>query len=349
MEDVISPAPVKGGGRNELPAYLSNGVVGLRVRDNPLIAGMALLSGFSGQHAVRRIEAAALIPYPLAGDICLDGVWLSEAPQNVRIIDQAYDFATAELTSRLAFTVENRQAEVKILTFCSRDQPTIICQEIAIEVDGACDACVTAKVDLFGLEGRSLRHDRETPGEAKPTTDGSLLWESAGRFSTCGVAYATELLGEEVTADRPPLSGIGLVSHYKWRAHRGRRYRLRQIASVIPSVMHGQPDNQANRLVAYAADIGFDALRKANQACWANLWKGRIRLEGASTTWQAMADAAFYYLMSSAHSSSFSSTSIFGLATWKDYHYYYGHVMWDIETFCVPPLVFPSRTLLEQC
>jgi hypothetical protein len=65
MEDVISPPPAKGGGRNELPAYVSNGLVGLRVRDNPLIPGMALLSGFSGRHPVRRIEAAALIPYPL--------------------------------------------------------------------------------------------------------------------------------------------------------------------------------------------------------------------------------------------------------------------------------------------
>jgi hypothetical protein len=29
---------------------------------------------------------------------------------------------------------------------------------------------------------------------------------------------------------------------------------------------------------------------------------------------------------------------MFGLATWHDYHYYYGHVMWDIESFSVPPL-----------
>jgi protein-glucosylgalactosylhydroxylysine glucosidase len=340
MEDVISPPPVKGGGRNELPAYVSNGLVGLRVRDNPLIAGLALLSGYSGRHPVRGIEAAALIPYPLAGDICIDGVRLSEAPQNVRIIDQAYDFSTGELTSRLAFNVEDREAQVEILTFCSRYQPTIVCQEIGIEVDAACDASVSAKVDVCGIPGRSLRHDRHTPGEAEPTSDGSLLWESAGGFSTCGIAYATELLGEEATADRPPLSGVGLLSQYGWRAHRGRRYRLRLIASVIPSVMHGQPDYEAGRLVAYASDIGFDALRKSNQECWADLWKGRIRLVGASKTWQAMADAAFFYLMSSAHSSSPSSTSIFGLATWRDYHYYYGHVMWDIETFCIPPLVF---------
>ena len=61
---------------------------------------MALLSGFSGEHPERKIEAAAFAPYPIAGDICLEGVWMSEAPQCVRIIDQAYDFSTAELTTR---------------------------------------------------------------------------------------------------------------------------------------------------------------------------------------------------------------------------------------------------------
>ena len=45
-----------------------------------------------------------------------------------------------------------------------------------------------------------------------------------------------------------------------------------------------------------------------------------------------------FYLISSTHVASPASTSIFGLATWHDYHYYYGHVMWDIETFVVPVL-----------
>jgi hypothetical protein len=35
---------------------------------------MALLSGFSGEHPERKIEAGAFAPYPLAGDICVDGV-----------------------------------------------------------------------------------------------------------------------------------------------------------------------------------------------------------------------------------------------------------------------------------
>jgi hypothetical protein len=40
----------------------------------------------------------------------------------------------------------------------------------------------------------------------------------------------------------------------------------------------------------------------------------------------------------SVHAASPASTSMFGLATWHDYHYYYGHVMWDIECFSVPPI-----------
>ena len=68
--------------------------------------------------------------------------------------------------------------------------------------------------------------------------------------------------------------------------------------------------------------------------------KAGIRLIGAGDEWQALADAAFFYVDTSVHASSPSSTSIFGLATWHDYHYYYGHVMWDIEAFAVPVLTF---------
>ena len=67
MTGPLSPPIVKGSGRQELPAYLANGVIGLRVRDNPLAAGMALLCGFSGLHPVRKIEAAAVAHFPWRG------------------------------------------------------------------------------------------------------------------------------------------------------------------------------------------------------------------------------------------------------------------------------------------
>jgi trehalose/maltose hydrolase-like predicted phosphorylase len=126
---------------------------------------MTQLSGFSGEHPERKIEAAAFAPYPIAGDISLDGVWMSETSQNVRIIDQACDFSTGELTTRLAFHAGGHRAKIAVMAFCSRDQPTLVCQEISLEVDGACDIRVRAKIDLSGIEGRALRYNRDTPGK----------------------------------------------------------------------------------------------------------------------------------------------------------------------------------------
>ena len=42
---------------------------------------------------------------------------------------------------------------------------------------------------------------------------------------------------------------------------------------------------------------------------------------------------------------------MFGLSYWPDYHYYRGHVMWDIEAFALPPLLLTdpdaARSLLD--
>lgn len=102
------------------------------------------------------------------------------------------------------------------------------------------------------------------------------------------------------------------------------------------------PGDRAHRLGELAIAFrsvevcGWDILRADNQAEWKELWRSRIRLIGADRHWQELADAAFFYLNTSVHSSSPASTAIFGLAAWKDYHYYYGHVMWDVETFAIP-------------
>jgi hypothetical protein len=339
MSAPLSLSIVKGSGGKALPAYLSNGVVGLRVRDNPLAAGMALICGYSGRHPDKKIEAAAVAPYPLAGNICLDGVWLSDAPHQLTVIDQAYDFSNGELLSHVRFAAGEVTAEIEILTFCCRHQPTLVVQEIAVTASNACDLKLQALIDPAGILGRQKARGMKTPGGGEGDFDFSLLWESEGRFSTCGLALVTELRGSDDAAVEAPGGGGGpLITQYGFRARAGKTYRLIQIVSLVPSVMHSQPDRQAERLAAFGAHQGFEKLRAANRAEWTELWKGRILLHGAERRWQELADAAFYYLNASVHAGSPASTSMFGLATWHDYHYYYGHVMWDIETFSIPPL-----------
>ncbi len=339
MPDPISPSIVTGSGHKELPAYLANGVIGLRVRDNPLAAGMALVCGFAGLHAEKKIGAAAVAPYPLAANLALDGVWLADLPHQLTVIDQAYDFSNGELTSHVRFEAQGITADIEVLTFCCRHQPSLVVQELAVRLDKACDVKIQSLVDAGGVPGKLKALTCGTPGGGQDF-DSSLLWESEGGLCECGIALVTELLGAQDAKPEKPGNGDhgAFATQYGFRGRAGATFRLRQIVSLVPSTMHGRPDRHAERLASLGAHQGFEHLRRANRAEWKELWKGRILLHGAGRHWQQLADAAFYYLNASVHAASSSSTSMFGLAIWHDYHYYYGHVMWDIETFCVPPL-----------
>jgi len=347
----ISPPVARGPRGRDLPAYVSNGLIGLRVRENPLLSGMCIISGFVGEHHEKRIEAAVAAPYPLSGDIAIEGLWSADHPGAVEPVDQAYDFGTGELTSRLTVRIGDRRADVEVVTFASRSHPTVVCQEITVEADGACDLMVRMRLDSTELRGRQVERRLDTAGEPEPVCDGSLLWESEGALGQCGLALMT-LVEHEAERTQEPWDALGpLATTYRQRARKGRRYRFRQMVSLVPDVLHHQPHRHAVRMIAAAADLGFDELRRRNRAIWGELWKGRIRLIGAEEKWQAMSDAAFFYMNCSVHASSPSSTSIYGLATWRDHHYYFGHVMWDVDAFAIPPLALmqpeAARAMLD--
>jgi trehalose/maltose hydrolase-like predicted phosphorylase len=349
----ISPPRVDRVGAEDLPAFVSNGVIGMRVLELPLVPGVVIVSGLAGIHPVVDVEAAARAPYPLAGDIGINGVWLREAQYLASFTDQAYDFATGELTTRFRMKVDEITADVEVLTLCSRTQPTVVAQEVAVTLDAPADLTLRATVDPTDVQGRWLRRDTTTPGEPHAAVDGSMAWATLGDIGTVGIAYSTSFVGAGPAERSLVDSGrdTPLSTQYSLRARRGRRVRLHQIASLVPDAIHAQPDREAVRLAARAADEGFEELRRQNAAAWTDIWRGRINLVGAERRWQELADAALFYLVSSTHRASPASTSIFGLAQWTDYHYYYGHVMWDIEAFCVPPLSVlqpaAARSLLD--
>jgi trehalose/maltose hydrolase-like predicted phosphorylase len=334
----INPPDATASDRFELPAYVSNGVIGLRLLEQPLTGGVCMLSGFAGEDPERHIEGAARAPLPIMAALAVDGLFSSDAPHLLAEPRQSYDFAAGELVSRAVFQTGGAAAEIEVLTFCSRARPTLACQEVRVRVDKSCVLELVAGVDARGVYGRDRRLlSPELAGEATQI-DGGMLWESLGGVSTCGMAFVTEVLGADDAERQVQRREQRSEVHYKFRARPGQTYRLRQMTSVVVCEAHGQPDLQAARLAAMARRDGFEQVRAENAAVWQELWKSRIRLVGASAEWQGLADAAMFYLNTSCHASSLASTSIFGLAAWPNYHYYYGHVMWDIETFVVPPL-----------
>jgi trehalose/maltose hydrolase-like predicted phosphorylase len=337
----ISPPPVRDWRPEYIPAYLSNGVIGLRAGPIPMIEGVAIVNGLAAIDPVEKGEGFARGPYPIGGDLEIDGAKLSRLRGQAELVEQAYDFACGELTSRFRFRSGGTTATIEVLTFCSRSLPTVVLQEVQVRVDRPCRLVITAKVDPTGISGSWRARETTTPDADKPVVDGSLLWETHGGISTCGAAYITDFDGGDgVERQREEHDELApLSTSYAVQARPERRYVLRQYTSLVPSQAHHEPHRQATRLVGMAAQRGFEQLRGENRGAWEEIWKGRIKLIGADQRWQALADAAYYYLHASAHSSSLFSTSMFGLAYWPNYHYYRGHVMWDIEAFTFPTLL----------
>ncbi len=110
----LSPPPLRDPSPDRLLAYLGNGLLGLRVGRVPLLGGLAIVNGFWGAHSKDEIPSLAPIPYPLAGDLAIDGVWASQVPEAVSFVDQSSDFATGELTSRFTFRAGVVRADVPL-------------------------------------------------------------------------------------------------------------------------------------------------------------------------------------------------------------------------------------------
>jgi protein-glucosylgalactosylhydroxylysine glucosidase len=341
MPSPLSPTPVKRRLPDALPPYLSNGVLGIRFPGVPHLSGTTMVNGFAGIHPNDGVEGFARAPFVLAADVQIAGVWASAAPEWIRVVGQRYDFATGELHTAWTFRVDGTTATIETIAFCSRTLPALAACDVNVRVDGPADVALAAGIDPTGVPGYAdavAQPQDQGPNEG---VDGRLRWHSAGDISTVGMAYTTSFKGgaeaEREAASRDERGWFSTT--YRVRARTDRRYRLSLLTAVVPVLSHARPDEQAGRLAAVGAKRGFDALRQDNAAAWQELWQGRIELEGADARWQAITDASVFYLLSSTHSASLASTSLFGLAYWPNYHYYHGHVMWDIETFTVPPLL----------
>src|SRR4051812_46234072 len=129
-DGVISPRPLSTFPSGALPAYVSNGVIGLRSGWPPSEPGVAILNGFSGRDPLTHVAALARAPFPLAFDAMIDGMRLSEEVGRWRLREQRYDFATGELSTELEILGEEQRVSVRRLVFCSRVTPSLCVQEI---------------------------------------------------------------------------------------------------------------------------------------------------------------------------------------------------------------------------
>src|SRR4029079_10797396 len=97
MPKLISPDPVTEYRPEYLPAYLSNGLIGLRAGRIPFAEGVAVLNGFAGRDPETHVESFARAPFPLAGGLQIGEGSVGRSPERALLREQRYDFGCGEL------------------------------------------------------------------------------------------------------------------------------------------------------------------------------------------------------------------------------------------------------------
>src|SRR5947207_14084394 len=96
MSEPTRPPPLTDYKPEYIPAYLSNGLIGVRVGRIPLTQGLAIVNGLAAVHPADEVEGFSRAPYPVAGDISLNGKKPRENPERARLVDPAYDLSRGE-------------------------------------------------------------------------------------------------------------------------------------------------------------------------------------------------------------------------------------------------------------
>jgi protein-glucosylgalactosylhydroxylysine glucosidase len=317
------------------PAYLSNGLIGIRPGPNPLANAQTCLSGFDFVHPAYKVECLSPAPYPLETDMRVGRASLLKYPDLVKIRRQTLDTSCGELITQMDFAPGNgAQLTIEVLQFASRSVPSLVCQQISVTPSADTEIEFVPRIENAAIPGRT--YFSQMPERTQ--IDLVLGMESGGNLSKLGVALW--ILTPEAQAQRQEISRdeSGLSRTYILKARSGQAIRFQTIGAMVSSLYHPEPPLEAIRLASWGSMLGFEALRGQNRSSWAELWKARVIVTGDADA-QRVLDAAFFYLHSSVHSSTLTGMPPFGLS---QFSYYYGHSFWDTETWSLLPVILTA-------
>jgi trehalose/maltose hydrolase-like predicted phosphorylase len=326
------------------PAYLSNGLIGIRPGPNPLARAQTCVSGFVFSHSAHKVESLSPAPFPLETDIRVKEISLLKHPDLLKVQRQTLDMSCGELTTELVFAPGNgARLDIEVLQFASRSVPSLLCQEIRLTCSVDAEIELVAAIDSSTVPARTY----ETYPPERTRIDLMSGFESEGNLCKLGVALWVLTPDTTVQKQEPSLAVTGSTRTYTLKAKRGQPVRFQTIAAMVSELYHPEPPLEAIRLASWGSLLGFERLRSDNRAVWADLWKSRVKVIGDADA-QRVLDAAFFYLHSSIHTSTRTGMPPFGLS---QFAYYYGHSFWDTETWSLLPvtLVAPAtaRSLLD--
>jgi trehalose/maltose hydrolase-like predicted phosphorylase len=326
------------------PAYLSNGLIGIRPGPNPLGKAMTQVSGFVFAHQGHEVESLSPAPYPLETDIRVHGTSLLKRSDLLKVRRQTLDMSCGELITEMSFVPDGGVAlDIRVVQFASRSVPGLLCQEIQVTSSASTEIEFELQIDREAAPGQIFM--TEPPERTKIDLVCGLV--SSGSLSKLGVAIMAVTPNGPVQKQDPIRTETGVKRSFVLRGEGGQPVRLQTIAAMISDLYHPEPPLEAIRLAEWGSMLGFEYLRNRNRDAWNDLWQSRVKVAGKEDA-QRVLDAGFYYLQSSLHASTRTGMPPFGLS---QFSYYYGHSFWDTETWSLLAITLTApataRALLQ--
>ncbi len=336
--DVIDPS-------NYYGVTIANGMVGIVSSPDPLKVKDVVLNGVYDHYQRGRVSNILKVFNHVNMQLDVDGKRVEKG--NISHFQQTLDMQLAELVTTFnaedKIFVRHRMMSLRHLPYTALSIVEITAQQ---DVEITPMSVIEAPIHLQDVRNYYAEIDRPHVLIALLT---SVALSPTGKFQ---IAASNSFIFDEPHGNEPDIIhedwdyNMHLMKFRK-KLKKGETYRFAVVSSVVSSVHHSDPQNEAERLTIFAALERADRLVKYHHEAWQKLWDtGNIFVDGDPSTERDIR-FALYHLYSFARAGTPYSLSPMGLSGLG----YNGHVFWDTELWMYPPLLMLqpgiAKSLLE--
>ena len=324
---------------------IANGMVGIISSPDPLKVKDVVLNGVYDHYQRGRVSNILKVFNHVNMQLDVDGRRVER--KNITNFQQTLDMMQAELITTFnagnKIKVSHRMMSLRHLPYTALSVIEITALE---DVEITPMSVIESPVHLQDI--RNLYAEIDRPHVLIPLLT-SVALSPTRQFQ---VAASNSFIFDEPHGSEPDIIhedwdyNMHLMKFRK-KLKKGEVYRFAVASSVVSSVHHTDPQNEAERLTIFAALERTDRLLKYHHEAWKKLWDtGNVFVDGDPSTERDIR-FALYHLYSFARAGTAYSLSPMGLSGLG----YNGHVFWDTELWMYPPLLMLqpdiAKSLLE--
>lgn len=324
---------------NYTPAYLGNGIIGIRSQINGLGAGRVIINGLYDKSPLGDYVRLINSYNPLSISIDFGENKSLIVGSNMRKWQQTMDLKEAILITSYIY---DNKLKVKTQMVALRNLP--MAGMVVYDFEALEDISFTVQNKV------NIPNRQQTLGLYKPNLAYgmySLSTTIKEKIPVMSTAFPTETGGDCIAGantfffDQPTpkltYTKNSSTSHqvaFSINLKKGEKYSFCLLSSFTHSKLTNDPYNDAVRICSRDYNLGYKHLLQNHTAAWAKLWKSDIIIEGDNES-QIDARLALYSLYASIATGFGLSIPPCGLAEtgWG------GHIFWDAELWMFPPLL----------